>query len=121
MPEPASSSILIVTGAGEPVESRPGRPLQPRGTVGDAVVRVTETAVTDRKANMRAFLDHLQEILTVDAAMEGLFRMDSVEVSAEVTAEGKVGLLGIGATVEGSATVKLVFKRLAPAAAGPRT
>ena len=37
--------------------------------------------------------------------------LDSIELNLEVTAEGKVGLLGMGATVTGTSGLKLTFKR----------
>ena len=111
MADPGMDSILVVTAPGAAVDGPAGRPLSPRAGFGEAVLRTSELAVTEVQQNMRSFLAQLQQVFSVETAAEGDFRMETGEVSACVTAEGKVGLLGIGANVEGSATVKLVFKR----------
>lgn len=42
----------------------------------------------------------------------GEFSIDEVEAHVEVTAEGKVGLLGSGMGLQGSTGIKLVFKKV---------
>jgi hypothetical protein len=57
-------------------------------------------------------LDNLGEVFNAAAKKTlGGMRLQEVEVSLDVSAEGKVGLLGTGASITGSTGLRLTFKR----------
>ena len=87
------------------------RPLHARG-VQDVIVRATERAVDDVRVNMARFVKSVQEILAEAASTAWQFEIDTVEISAQVSGEGKVGFAGTGINVRGDTGIKFVFKRI---------
>lgn len=77
---------------------------------GEPVVR--EIPLADLRANLHgtlAGLDHLFSELP--SLGQGLMSLKSVEISFEVTASGKITLLGTGAEVSGKGGITLSFER----------
>lgn len=62
--------------------------------------------------NMRQFLAVLQEVLPTEMTTVGDFRVDEVEVSAEVTGEGSLMLLGTGVRAAGAGGIKFILRRI---------
>lgn len=60
---------------------------------------------------MTEFIDGVQEILSKGARISGEFRMETVEIQAEISMEGKIGFLGTVAAAKGQSQIKIVFQR----------
>ena len=54
--------------------------------------------LSDLKNNMKLFFDQINEVLDMGRERIGAFEVDKIEVSAQITGEGKVCLMGSGAT-----------------------
>ncbi len=63
------------------------------------------------KANMEDFIAILEEALDQADKPESKIRLDEIELTVEITGEGKINLLGSGTTVGGKGAVTLKFKR----------
>lgn len=59
--------------------------------------------------NLRETLDSLRKLFDIDSPHDSRFPLKQVEISFEVTAGGKVALLGTSAEVTGSGAIKLTF------------
>lgn len=59
--------------------------------------------------NLRETLGGLRELFDVDSPHDSRFPLKQVEISFEVTAGGKIALLGTSAEVTGSGAIKLTF------------
>ena len=108
----SDDTILIITSDPVMTELPDGRPLAPRAR--GTGPRIHERRVDEVKASMTRFLGQMSDILTGASALGGGYAIDTVEVNAELTGEGKVGFLGTGTSVGGSAGFKIVFKRVTP-------
>lgn len=64
------------------------------------------------EAQIKGFVDQLGGILQKIPDTLGLFRLDSLEISAEITAAGKVSLLGTGGEMGGKGGLTFNFKRI---------
>jgi hypothetical protein len=103
--------ILVISTTDSEYEDPDERPLAPRwGTRGQRDL-ISEVSVRDAKANMSLFLHHVREMVADAADAVGGYVVDTVEVSAQMTAEGQIGFLGSGAKASGTATFKIVLKK----------
>ena len=100
--------IFIVTGIGGGQEQRRVE----RG-LPDAIARgtVQSISVSTLKKNMAAFFDQLREILQAGSDTIGAYQVEQVEVDAQVTADGKVCLLGSGVQLGFQGGIKFILKR----------
>ena len=106
----SDDTILIITNDPVVTELPDGRPLAPR--LRGTGPRIHERRVDEVKASMTRFLGQMSDILAGASALGSGYAVDTVEVNAELTGEGKVGFLGSGASVGGSAGFKIVFRRV---------
>lgn len=93
-------------------KSKASSPRRPTSIVPKVYESVTEISLDVLKANLDAATEGLSEIFA--SAFErtfGEFELNEVEMSLEVSADGKVGILGTGAGVKGSGSIKLKFGR----------
>ena len=60
---------------------------------------------------IRSFLTSMEKILQNASKTVGAFRLDTVSVSAEVNAKGKLSLLGTGGEMGGKSGLSFTFKR----------
>lgn len=108
MPEPKSMWVFTE----EPVEPPPGeRPLEPRLERAGRGVNRVEIPFGSLQSSMRDFLDGAHGLLAQELARADPYAVDTVEVAAQISADGKVGFLGTGVGVGGQASVKFIFKR----------
>lgn len=114
MPEP--STVWVFAQDDELSRSPDERPLQARKLTRPAVQKV-ELPFTGLQESMRDFLDAAHGLLAQEFDRRGGFAVDSVEIAAQISADGKVGFLGTSVGLGGQASLKFVFKRPAPAAA----
>ena len=104
----SSDSIYIITG--EETTSVGGRHLGARGDRQPST-HVSEQSVSTVQENMSGFLKNLGQILLLEEEVKGDYTIDRVEVNAQITGEGKIGLLGTGVNVGASTGLKIVLQR----------
>jgi|SRR6185295_8418397 len=110
MGKDGADTILIFDSVTASAGAPGARPLQPRG-LADAALAVSERSVEEVQANMTRFIRGLQKILAEGAVLGGELRIEQVEVNAQLTAEGKIGIAGTGVNLKGDTGLKIVFKR----------
>lgn len=87
-----------------------GRPIYTRGTT-PQIVKSVDHSVAKLSEHMTNFVEGVQQMLSKGATVAGEFRIETVEVQAEIGLEGKVGFLGAGVAASGSSQIKIVFQR----------
>ena len=109
MAERDEEQILIVTGIGETRKEHRAE----RG-FSDSLVKgaVNSVSVAILKENMASFFGQLREILDNGADRIGVFDVEEVEVSAQITGDGKVCMMGSGVQVGVQGGIKFLLKRL---------
>ncbi|MBC7927820.1 MAG: hypothetical protein H7039_19415 [Bryobacteraceae bacterium] len=65
----------------------------------------------DLSANVKTFLGGLQDVFSNPPEQGGNFTIDSITVTAEVSAKGTLNLLGTGGEIGGKGGITFVFKR----------
>ncbi len=75
------------------------------------IVKSREIGVNDFKENLSRFLLSVEDILSTSKERYGSFSMESVEINAEVSADGKVGFMGTEVGISGTHGIKFVFKK----------
>ncbi len=84
----------------------------------DVAARVADVNATTLAANLSAFCAAIWTAIDAVPARRGTFRLDSFEVTAEVTAGGEIRLMGsVQAQARGG--LKLLFTRAPDAKADP--
>jgi hypothetical protein len=64
------------------------------------------------RENIKQFLTILEQLLPEQMATVGGFRLEEVEVNAEITGEGSLMLLGTGVRASALGGIKFVLKRV---------
>jgi len=106
------NTILIIDAVEPDAVAPDGRPMHARG-LSDKLVKASERTIDEVRQNMTRFINGVQSILADGAAIAGEFDIETVEVSAQVTGEGKIGFAGTGVNMTGNTGLKLIFKRRA--------
>lgn len=108
MTENADDHILVLTGL--PDQAEAGR--AERG-LSDRILKkgIGAVSVSALKKNMQAFFHQLQEIIDPGKETIGAFELSQIEVTAQVTGDGKVCLIGAGAKIEVQGSIKFVLNR----------
>lgn len=107
----AEDAVWIVTGLGQDVPVTPTGRIE-RGAasaVASSVLRAVEVGAL--KENMERFLGQLREILGAGVERVGAFELSEVELTAQISADGKVGLVGSGIGVEAQGGIRLTLRR----------
>ncbi|MGD8372617.1 MAG: hypothetical protein PVF76_16460 [Syntrophobacterales bacterium] len=109
MAETGSDQILIVTSIEEKADDQRRRE---RG-LGDRLTQgvISAISVSELKKNVESFFAQLKEILDTGVERIGRFEVDQVEISAQITGEGKVCLMGSGVQLGAEGGIKFVLKR----------
>ena len=108
MPEESTSAILITTSLdGERGPGRTERGLS--DAVAESVLKAVPVQVL--KTNMGHFFDQLRDILSTGPETIGDFEVSQVEVSAQITGDGQVSLIGSGLKIGVKGGVTFVLKR----------
>jgi len=108
MPEDTSEKMWVI-GASEVPPSR-GRIR--RGSVQrGAIENLQAVSISVLQQNMEAFFKQLRKIIGPAQEAIGAFQLSQVEVTAQITGEGKVCLLGAGAKMELQGGIKFILKR----------
>lgn len=97
----------------ERADTKPRAGGQRRGVIAPRIYeQVTEVSLDVLKSSLDTATESLSEVFA--SAFErtfGDFELNEVEMALEVSADGKVGIMGSGAGVKGSGSIKLKFVR----------
>jgi len=108
-----SKWVAPANAAMERADAKPGAREQRRGALAPKVYeQVTEVSIDALKSSLDAATESLSGIFS--SAFErtfGDFELNEVEMVLEVSADGRVGIMGTGAGVKGSGSIKLKFTR----------
>lgn len=74
-------------------------------------VKATEVTVDIVQDNLRRFVSNVQQIIDTSSKEIGDYKIDTVEVNAEVSGNGEIGFMGTNVGMSGTAGIKLVFKK----------
>jgi len=110
MPEKGENTIIVFDVEPEWQIGPGGRPLKARG-IGEKVVKATSVAIEEVQKNMTRFLSGIRDTLDKGAAIKGEYEVDTVEINAQISAEGQIGFMGSNVGMMGSAGITFVFKR----------
>lgn len=71
----------------------------------------TEIDVEELAKNLKSFLDKIRDVLSAIPVAVGAFKVDTMTVDVEISAEGGISLLGTGGKIGGKGGLSLTFKR----------
>ena len=75
------------------------------------MVKTREIGVEQLEKNISEFMSGIQGMLSKEANIQGPYQLESIEVEASISAEGKIGFAGTGLGLSGSTGLKFVFTR----------
>lgn len=75
------------------------------------VLRRRSVRVVDLKGEMAAFVEKMKDVVGEVPAELGRYSIDTVTLTLEVSATGKVNLIGAGGEVTGTGGIELTLKR----------
>lgn len=78
----------------------------------DIKVETKSLDISTVSSAVKDFLDKIGSVLNETPSFVGEFHLQEFEVSAEITTEGKVSLLGTGFGTSANGGLKFVFRRL---------
>jgi len=70
-----------------------------------------QVEVSQLKQEMQGFLQAMRETLDADDVPDSKIQLDEVELSVEISGEGKVSLFGVGGKAAGKGAMTFKFKR----------
>lgn len=103
-----AETILVVGSPGD--QDAPARRERGLGESREAH-EISPVRVSELRKNIDTFFSQLQGILDTGNSRIGAFQIDQIEVTAQITGEGKVCLLGSGTSLGVSGGFKFVLKR----------
>jgi hypothetical protein len=108
MAEQSKDSFEIIVRKGADEERERGDFIQ----LSDYLYAKKATVPADQLAeNVKTFLAGLQGVLSDPPDTTGSFKVDSITVTAEISAKGTLNILGTGGELAGKGGVQFVFKR----------
>lgn len=94
------------------VQASAGRPTRARGDgVSSRAARAFEASAATLEQSLVGFVETMREMLGKIDDAAGVYHLDTVEVAAEISTEGKVGFVGVGLGAQASSSMKILFKR----------
>ena len=104
-----SNTILVISSVGGVAEEKRTE----RGIGGKLVSNVVHSvSVSVLKKNMESFFNQIREILETGTDQVGAFQVSEIEVSAQISGEGQVALMGSGAKIEAQGGIKFTLCRI---------
>lgn len=100
--------------ASEPGGQRRGldnRPSRARGGPGERATRIVEVSVKTLSENMASFVEGVSAMLAAGTKSAGAYEVDSVEVECQISGTGKIGFVGTGVDIQGSSTIRMIFRK----------
>jgi len=93
-------------------ESASPTPFRERGIGGGSTKAMVKAVnVNELKENVKHFFSQLNEILVTGGDKVGEFSVNQVEISAQITGEGKICLLGSGTKMSVNGGLKFILTR----------
>jgi hypothetical protein len=81
-----------------------------RGAIGN-FLSVSPVKLEDLKNSIGSFLNKMQTIMDELPKFTKEYQLDTIEIQANLSASGKVSLLGTGGEIGGSGGIKFVLKK----------
>ena len=115
MSEEEERKTILIFDVEPGAQVEPSRPLfrSDRG-IREKVIKATSVAVDQVEENMKQFLSGICDIVSRGADVVGEYEVDTVEVNAQISADGQIGFMGSRIGMTGSAGITFVFKRKKP-------
>jgi hypothetical protein len=114
----ATDHLLILVRAAEtsstPADQDRNSAVTSLRTIGESVCQYVQVPPQFLEAQVLSFLEKLQLVVGNLPERVGEFSIEEIELSAEVTAEGKVAFLGTGGQLGGTGGLTFTFKRKVP-------
>jgi len=73
---------------------------------------INEVSIDKLKDNMNQFLSYLRGLMESGEARLGAFEISEIEVTAQITGDGRVGLMGTGVEVGASGGIKFTLTKV---------
>lgn len=102
--------LLIFDASPETEHDGAGRMYRSRGIM-DVAVLQKEVPMGLLRKNIRGFMQHVEGLLEDQKPPQGAFELESVQVNAQLSADGKIGFMGSGLGLKGTAGITFTFKR----------
>lgn len=80
-------------------------------SIKESILRSQNIGMEKLQGQMKEFITKMNTLLQSCALDESSYKIDTVEIHAEISAEGQIGLLGTSASISGSGGIKFVFKK----------
>ena len=94
------------------VQPAAGRPTRARAEEKSSrTTRAVEASTGVIEQSLTGFIETVKSMLDNVEDTSGDYQMDTVEVAAQVSTEGKVGFMGIGLGANASSSMRILFKR----------
>ncbi len=87
------------------------RPTRARGDKISASARAVEASSSAIEKSLTGFIDTVKSMLEKVDDVTGSYKINKVEIAAQVSSEGKVGFMGVGLAANASSSLKIEFTR----------
>ena len=87
------------------------RPTRARGDKTSATAQAVEASSSAIEKSMIGFIDTVKSMLENVDDVSGNYKINKVEIAAQVSSEGKVGFMGVGLSANASSGLKIEFTR----------
>ncbi len=87
------------------------RPTRARGDKASATSRAVEASSSAIEESLTGFIDTVKLMLEKVDHVSGNYKINKVEIAAQVSSEGKVGFMGVGLSANASSSLKIEFTR----------
>ena len=103
--------LVAVSVEEEDTESVPTRGRSKRSSNNKRSSKLIQVPVHQLAENTQEFFSSIDRVLGAVRTNISGYELDEVEISASISASGKLTLLGNGAELEGSSSIKFVLKK----------
>lgn len=94
------------------VQPAAGRPTRARAEEKSSrTTRAVEASTKVIEQSLTGFIETVKSMLENVEDTSGNYQMDTIEVAAQVSTEGKVGFMGVGLGANASSGMRIVFNR----------
>ncbi|MEK7677803.1 MAG: hypothetical protein AAB676_18395 [Verrucomicrobiota bacterium] len=114
----SEQGLLVITRPAPPVSKQRADTSGDRLDVGPVIKKTGKAALCYMQidpdllqAELSAFLEKMGTVIQKQPAALGQYNLDTITLSVEITAKGKVGLLGSGGEIGGKGGLTFTFKR----------
>jgi hypothetical protein len=87
------------------------RPTRARGDRISAPAQAVEASASAIENSLTGFIDTVKSMLEKVDDVSGNYKLNKVEIAAQVSSEGKVGFMGVGLSANASSSMKIEFTR----------